>query len=73
MSALYRPLHGIVGWASDLSAFSKDGIAWSCQICQVTPPMHANASDVGNSLFGFGLHTSARHQFVIESQRWECS
>jgi hypothetical protein len=40
---------------------------------QPTAPAPANAVDVGGSLAGFGLHTNARHQFVIESQMLECS
>jgi hypothetical protein len=35
---------------------------------QQVPPTPANASDAGDSLSGFGLHTTARQQFVIELQ-----
>jgi hypothetical protein len=37
-----------------------------------TAPMPASVSDAEGSRAESDLHTNARHQFVIESQMWEC-
>ena len=40
---------------------------------QPIPPELPSASDAGDSLPGFGLHTNAKHRFVIELRMLEQS